>query len=159
MLPRFQAQRGQPAQLDAEEEQQHRRHYEVRYRDAQVGDEHHGPVKYLIVPEGRDNAHRDTDDHGQQDGDHADAGGNGEFLGQDLIHRKADALVTVAQIQTNQALEIHPVLFEEGFIQAVFAFHHCYGLGAGTLCIERTARDHVHQEERNGRDHEQRQQG
>ena len=157
MLPALQSQCWQPPELYAEQEKQRRRHHEIWHRNAQVRNQHHNSIGRLVVLKRRQHARRNADQHRQRNRHAADARRNREFLAQNLIDREADSLVAVAQIEPDQALHVHSELLQQRFIQTVFRLHHFHRLRARALGIERSARNHIHQEECDRRDDQQRQ--
>ena len=149
MPPRFQAEAGQNIEVIAEKLHEQDRDDEAGHRYADGCKGQRKRIEYGALPDGGDDAQRQTDDDRNADRDQAHAGGHREFAAHQLVDGGADLLIRFAQIAVQQIIQIQNELFAHGFVQAVFLLEHIQRFLRQLLVvarIERAAGNGMHQE-------------
>jgi len=152
----FQARDRQPPEANAKDQNEQRAGDETRQRDAQNRKAHDAVIKRASAPQRSPSPKRQADAEGKQERAKPERQAHRQALRDERADRQVAVLHGRPEIPVRDPGEIPPVLADERLIEAVGALKIRLHLRRqGLLRVERTARCHTDDHERDGDDDEE----
>ena len=126
-----------------------------RQRDSQGGHEDGEPIEHRVAPDRGNNARGHAETHADEQGQHAQMGGDGESIGEDVLDPAVAVFEARAEVAAGEVGHVIKILFPHRLVEVILGEDVLLDLGREALFLVKGPAGHgVHDEKGNGGDHE-----